>query len=216
MENLWNCVGTHVSNTADIWHFKITSEGAVAAGVRRIEAITFEAAKHYFQTQAASLTAIGQMVKNHKDPQKAIEQLQQENAELKKRVESLLKDKAKAAKDNLRNELEEKDGIRFLAKKVDLDAAGIKDVSFELGSELDNLLLLFATEQNGKVLLSCYISKELVEKRDLHAGKVVKELGKYIQGGGGGQPFYATAGGRNPQGIDQALKAARELVFTEK
>lgn len=210
------CGGTHVSNTADIWHFKITSEGAVAAGVRRIEAITFEAAKHYFQTQAASLTAIGQMVKNHKDPQKAIEQLQQENAELKKRVESLLKDKAKAAKDNLRNELEEKDGIRFLAKKVDLDAAGIKDVSFELGSELDNLLLLFATEQNGKVLLSCYISKELVEKRDLHAGKVVKELGKYIQGGGGGQPFYATAGGRNPQGIDQALKAARELVFTEK
>lgn len=210
------CGGTHVSNTADIWHFKITSEGAVAAGVRRIEAITFEAAKQYFQRQAASLTAIGQLVKNPKDPQKAIEQLQQENAELKKQVESLLKDKAKAAKDNLRNELVEKDGIRFLAKKVDLDASGIKDVSFELGSELDNLFLLFATEQNGKVLLSCYISKELVEKRNLHAGKVVKELGKYIQGGGGGQPFYATAGGRNPQGIDQALEAARELVFSEK
>src|SRR5690625_4408024 len=132
------CGGTHVHNTADIWHFIITSEGAVAAGVRRIEAITSEAAKQYFQKQAASLSLIGQMLKNPKAPEKAIEQLQQENAELKKQVDSLLKDKAKAAKDDLRNELEEKHGIRFLAKKVDLDAAGIKDVSFELGSELDN------------------------------------------------------------------------------
>lgn len=210
------CGGTHVANTGDIWHFKITAEGAVAAGVRRIEAITSEVAKRYFQEQATTLNTIGQLVKNPKDPQKAIEQLQQENSELKKQVESLLKDKARSAKNNLRNELEEKDGVRFLAKKVDLDAPGIKDVSFQLGSEVEDLFLLFAAEDNGKVLLSCYISKGLVEKKDLHAGKVVKELGKYIQGGGGGQPFYATAGGRNPQGIDQALEAARKLIFPEK
>tara|TARA_R110000868_G_scaffold129510_1_gene338465 strand:- start:3409 stop:3669 length:261 start_codon:yes stop_codon:yes gene_type:complete len=85
-------------------------------------------------------------------------------------------------------------------------------VAFELGSQFDNLFLLFATEQNGKALLSCYISKELVASKGLNAGQVVRELGKYIQGGGGGQPFFATAGGKNPAGIDEALKNAKKYL----
>lgn len=211
-ESMELCGGTHVSNTADIWSFKIISESAVAAGVRRIEAITSQAARKYFIEKAETLGTIKSVLKNPKDPLKAIHSLQEENASLKKQVESLLKEKATSEKDNLKNEIQELNGMHFLAKQVDLDASGIKDVSFQLAEQFKNLFLLFATEQNGKALLSCYISKELVESRGLHAGKVVKELGKYIQGGGGGQPFYATAGGRNPEGIKQALEAVKDLV----
>lgn len=104
-------------------------------------------------------------------------------------MENLLKEKAKNLKGELLNELTEVNGIQFLAKKVDLDAAGIKDISFEMGQNRKDLFLLFASENEGKALLSCYISKELVEQRKLNAGTIVRELGKYIQGGGGGQPF---------------------------
>ncbi len=206
------CGGTHVGNTADIWHFKIISEGAVASGIRRIEAITNEAAKEYFTGQTETFSELKAILKNAKDPVKAVVNLQEENAELKKQVESLLKDKAKNLKTELKYEIKEINGTNFLARKVDLDAGGIKDLSFQLGDEFENLFLLFATEQNGKALLSCYISKNLVEEKDLHAGKVVKELGKFIQGGGGGQPFYATAGGKNPDGIVEALKKAEEYL----
>ena len=211
-ESIELCGGTHVSNTADIWSFIIVSESAVAAGVRRIEAITSKAAHRYFIEKTETLGTIKSALKNPKDPLKAIQSLQDENANLKKQVESLLKEKANSEKNNLENEIQELNGMHFLAKKVDLDAAGIKDVSFQLGAQFENLFLLFATQSNGKALLSCYISKELVKTRGLHAGKVVKELGKYIQGGGGGQPFYATAGGKNPEGIEKALEAVKDLV----
>ncbi len=108
--------------------------------------------------------------------------------------------------------MQEINGIQFLAKKLDLDAAGIKDVCFDLGSNVDNLFLLFATESEGKALLTCYISKELVTNKGLNAGQVVRELGKYIQGGGGGQPFFATAGGKNPEGINEALDKAKKYI----
>ena len=135
-----------------------------------------------------------------------------QNYEMKKEVETLLKDKTKNLKGELLNELEEINGIQFLAKKVDLDAAGIKDLSFEMGNNKDNLFLLFGTAQNGKALLSCYISKELVAEKNLNAGTIILEVGKFIQGGGGGQPFFATAGGKNPDGIAAALKKAKEYL----
>ena len=206
------CGGTHVANTGDIWYFKIISEGAVAAGIRRIEAITSDAAKAYFTEQAEAYQEVKAVLKNAKDPVKAISSLQEENNELKKQIDILLREKAKNLKSDLKNEIQEINGINFLAKKVDLDAGGIKDLSFQLGDEFDNLFLLFGTEQNGKALLSCFISKDLAKEKDLHAGKVVKELGKYIQGGGGGQPFYATAGGKNPEGLNEALQKAIEFV----
>ncbi|TMM52186.1 alanine--tRNA ligase [Maribacter algarum] len=206
------CGGTHVKNTGDIWHFKIKSEGAVAAGIRRIEAITSDAVKDFYFENNRTLFEIKDVLNNAQDPLKAVSALQEENARLKKEVEQLLKDKARNLKGELANELEEVNGIQFLAKKVDLDAAGIKDLSFEMGQNKDKLFLLFGTEQNGKALLSCYISKELVASKDLNAGTIVRELGKYIQGGGGGQPFFATAGGKKPGGIQEALDKAREYL----
>jgi len=206
------CGGTHVKNTGDIWHFKIKSEGAVAAGIRRIEAITSDAVKDFYFENNRTLFEIKDVLNNAQDPLKAVTALQEENAKLKKEVEHLLKAKAKNLKGELANELEDVNGVHFLAKKVDLDAAGIKDLCFEMGQNKDNLFLLFGTEQNGKALLSCYISKELVASKDLNAGNIVRELGKYIQGGGGGQPFFATAGGKNPSGIQEALDNAKEYI----
>ncbi len=206
------CGGTHVQNTAGIWYFKIISEGAVASGIRRIEAITSDAVKTYYANNNQAYLDMKGLLNNVKEPVKALQNLQDENTSLKKQIESLLKDKAKQIKGELKDALETINDIQFLAKKVDLDAAGIKDVAFDLGSQHDNLFLLFATEQNGKALLSCYISKNLVSSHNLNAGQVVKTLGKHIQGGGGGQPFFATAGGKNPAGIDKALAEAKQFL----
>ncbi|MDT0691116.1 alanine--tRNA ligase [Salegentibacter sp. F188] len=211
-ESMELCGGIHVKNTADIWHFKIVSEGAVASGIRRIEAITGDAVKDYFAEQDKTMDEVKTLLKNSKDPVKSISNLQEENSELKKQVESLLKDKAKSLKSDLKNEIEEVNGINFLAKLVDIDAGGIKDLAFQLDNEMDNLFLVFGTEQNGKALLSCYISKNLVAEKDLNAGTIIRELGKYIQGGGGGQPFFATAGGKNPAGLNDALQKAKEYI----
>ncbi len=203
------CGGTHVKSTGEIWHFKITSEGAVASGIRRIEAITSDAVKDFYFENNRTLFEIKDLLNNVKDPVKAVSSLQEENSALRKEIEQLKKAKAKGLKGELQNELIAIDGVQFLAKKLDLDAAGIKDLSFEMGQGKDNLFLLFASNQNGKAILSCYISKELVASKDLNAGTIVRELGKYIQGGGGGQPFFATAGGKNPEGIPEALAKGR-------
>ena len=112
----------------------------------------------------------------------------------------------------LKNSVKEINGIQFLAIKVDLDAGAMKDLSFQLGGEIDNLFLILGSENNGKALLSCYIDKNLAEEKDLNAGKIVRELGKFIQGGGGGQAFFATAGGKNPDGIKDALTEAEKYI----
>ena len=206
------CGGTHVNNTADIWHFKIVSESAVAAGIRRIEAITNDAVKSYFHDNNRAFFEMKDLLNNAKEPVKALQNLQEENTALKKQIEQLLKDKAQNIKGQLKSEIKEINGVNFLAKKLDLDASGIKDLCFELGSQFDNLFLLFGAENNGKAILSCYISKNLVESKGLNAGTIVRELGKHIQGGGGGQPFFATAGGKNPDGINAALSAVEAYL----
>ena len=211
-ESMELCGGIHVQNTADIWHFIITSEGAVAAGVRRIEAITSDAVKEYFTSQTETFNEVKSVLKNAADPVKAIVSLQDENTVLKKQIEGLLRDKAKNLKGDLESQLEELNGVNFLAAKVDLDASSIKDLVFDIGNNYKNLFALFATENEGKVMLTCYISKELVAERKYNAGQVVKELGVYIHGGGGGQPFFATAGGKNPGGIPKALEKAKDYI----
>ncbi|UOB18559.1 alanine--tRNA ligase [Abyssalbus ytuae] len=212
-ESMELCGGTHVQNTADIWHFIITSESAVAAGVRRIEAITSDAAKDYFASQTEAFNEVKSILKNPKDPVKAVVSIQEENTALKKQIEGLLKDKARNLKGELKNKLEQVNNINFLATKVDLDAASIKDLAFELGNEYKNLFALFAAENEGKAMLTCYISKELANEKGYNAGQVVRELGKLIHGGGGGQPFFATAGGKNPGGISQALEKAKDYIL---
>jgi alanyl-tRNA synthetase len=206
------CGGIHVKNTGEIWHFKILSEGAVAAGIRRIEAITGDAVKDYFTQQETDLDAIKETLKNPQDTLKAIVSLQEDNAKLKKQIEQLLKEKAKGLKGELASKLQDINGIKFLATQVDLNPEGAKDLAYELGTLGTNLFLLIATSEDDKPMLSCYISKELVVEKNLNAGTVVRELGKYIQGGGGGQPFFATAGGKNVAGIKEALEKAVDFV----
>jgi alanyl-tRNA synthetase len=211
-ESMELCGGIHVKNTAEIWHFKIVSEGAVAAGIRRIEAITSDAVKTYFETQEDTLAEVKTALKNPQDVIKAVHLLQDENVKLKKQLEVLLKDKAKNMKGELAQELQEINGVQFLAKQVDLSPEGAKDLAYELGTLGKNIFLVLATAEDEKPMLSCYISKELVAEKNLNAGQVVRELGKYIQGGGGGQPFFATAGGKNVAGIQEALAKAVEFV----
>jgi alanyl-tRNA synthetase len=206
------CGGIHVNNTAEIWHFKIVSEGAVAAGIRRIEAITSDAVKKFYASQEELLSEIKLMLKNPQDTIKAVVALQDENAKLKKQIEQLIKDKAKGLKAELMTQVQEVNGVQFLAVQVDLNPEGAKDLAYDLGNLGTNVFLVLATAEEGKPMLSCYISKELVADKKLNAGQVVRELGRYIQGGGGGQPFFATAGGKNAAGIPEALAKAIDFV----
>ena len=206
------CGGTHVENTSDIWHFKITAETAVAAGIRRIEAITGETALKYFEDQNQLLEQVNSFMKNPQDLPKAVTQLQTENLILKKELNDLRKLKSQILAQEAQKEIQQHKGIAFLAKEVDLDAQAIKDLAFELGKNRDDLFVVLGSAKDDKPILSCYISKKLVKDKSMDAGKIVRELGKFIQGGGGGQPFFASAGGKNSAGIPQALKAAEDLI----
>jgi len=207
------CGGTHVKNTGDIWHFKIKSESAVASGIRRIEAITNNAVKDFYADNSSTLFEIKNLLNNPKEPIKAVQKLQDENTSLQKQVEQLLKDKAQNLSGELKGQLKEINGVQFLATKIDIDANGIKNLAFTIGKEHKNLFLLFATAPSkDKAMLTCYISKELANERGYHAGTVVRELGKLIDGGGGGQNFFATAGGKNPAGISKALENAKNYL----
>ncbi len=211
-ESMELCGGIHVQNSAEIWHFKIVSEGAVAAGIRRIEAITSDAVKAHFASYENTLNEVKEVLKNPQDVIKAIHSLQDENAKLAKQIEALVKDKVKNLKAVLTPEIQQINGVQFLAKRVDLNADGAKDLAYELGNLGTNLFLVFATAEEDKPMLTCYISKELVAEKGLNAGNVVRDLGKFIQGGGGGQPFFATAGGKNSAGISEALEKAIDYI----
>ncbi len=206
------CGGTHVQNTSDIWHFKIISEGAVAAGIRRIEAITFDALEDYFINQEKSYNELKQVMKNPQNPVKYVEQLQDENNSLKKQIEQLLRDKAKNVKQELKAKAIDINGVNLITETLDLEPANIKDLAFELGGEIENLVFLSGSKNGEKAILTCYVAKNLVEEKSLNAGQIVRDLGKLIQGGGGGQPFFATAGGKNPDGIPQALEKIKEFL----
>jgi alanyl-tRNA synthetase len=211
-ESMELCGGIHVKNTAEIWHFKIVSEGAVAAGIRRIEAITSDAVKAHFASYEDTLNEVKEALKNPQDILKAVHSLQDDNAKLSKQIEALMKDKVKNIKATLASEIKTVNGVQFLAKQVDLDPNGAKDLAYELGTLGTNVFVVLATAEEGKPTISCYISKELVTEKSLNAGNVVRELGKYIQGGGGGQPFFATAGGKNTAGIAEALEKAIDFI----
>ena len=186
----------------------------MAAGIRRIEAITNDAVKDFYFDNNRTLFEIKDLLNNAKEPVKAVLKLQDENTSLQKQVAQLLAEKAQNLSGELKNQLQEINGVQFLAKKVALDANGIKNLAFDLGKDAKNLFLLFATAPSkDKAMLTCYISKELANERGYDAGRVVRELGKLIHGGGGGQTFFATAGGKNPAGIAKALERAQDYLI---
>ena len=202
------CGGTHVKNTAEIWQFKIKSEGAIASGIRRIEAITGFAVKDYYNDSTNQLAEIRSLLNNTKNPVISLTELKNENLKLKKQLEALSNDKLLNIKDSLISEFKNVDGVKFLVKKVDLDVSNIKKLSFELGSEQKNLFMIFMAENNIKANIVCYISKELVQSKGFDARQEIKKLSPLISGSGGGQDFFATAGGSNTSGINEALKQA--------
>ncbi|AWG20114.1 alanine--tRNA ligase [Flavobacterium faecale] len=206
------CGGIHVNNTADIWNFKIVSEGAVAAGIRRIEAITSDAVKQFYASQETLLGEIKATLKNPQDVLKSVISLQEENAKIKKEMEQLLKDKIDGLKNNLVSEFKEVNGINFLAKQVNLSMGATKDLAMAIGSSKPNSFVFLASIEDNAPNIHCYISKELVAQKSLNAGNVIRELGKLIDGNGGGQPFFASGKGKNVAGIAGALDKVIEYV----
>ncbi len=206
------CGGTHVKNTGEIWHFKIMSESAIAAGIRRIEAITNDAVRDYFFAQDDEYSKLKKTLKNPSSVLKSVQVLQDENTKLKKEVEQLLKDKAGSLKEDLINNIQSIHHVNFLTSQINMDANTIKNLAFDIANKVENLFYINGADLNDKAFLTLYISKNLTEDNGLNAGNIVRELGKYIQGGGGGQPFFATAGGKNPAGIKNALEKAKEYI----
>ena len=206
------CGGTHVQASGEIGFFKITSESAVASGVRRIEAIGGEAAEARLFDQNDLIEELQQLLKQPKNLKQAIEALQQENQKLNKQLEQL---KAKAAgnvKQELKDSIQKVGEVNAIIQEVELDAGSIKNLAFQLKGEIENLFLVLGSKAGGKPSLSVLISENLVKEKDLNAGQIIRDLAKHIQGGGGGQPFFATAGGKNTDGISKALEAAKELL----
>ncbi|MBL0259021.1 MAG: alanine--tRNA ligase [Bacteroidetes bacterium] len=208
------CGGTHVPSTGQIGLFKIVSEGAVAAGVRRIEAITADKADAYFKQQEDKLKELNELLKNPKDLSDRIRQILEENVALQENINQIISKKAQGIKNDLISRVKEVNGINVIVDKLDLPTAdSIKNISFELKNQIDNLFFLAGAEIDGKAHLSLIISETLIKDKNLNAKTIISELSKEIQGGGGGQPFYATAGGKNPNGIEKALEKGRSLVL---
>jgi len=207
------CGGTHVKATGQIGSFKIISESAVAAGVRRVEAISADQAEEYYKRQGEQLNALNELLKHPKDVIQRVQQLMDENDALQKKLEAFTAAKAQTVKNDLLKKISEVNGVKLIAEKIDLNNAdAIKNISFELKNQLDNLFFLAGAEIDGKAHLSLIISDNLVTEKKLDATKIIRELAKEIQGGGGGQAFYATAGGKNPQGILAAIEKGKLLL----
>ena len=207
------CGGTHVKASGQIGYFKIVSESAVAAGVRRIEAITGEQSEQYFNEQIARLFSLKELLKNPKDLQKTVETLIEENIRFKKEIDKNILERSAGLKHELAKLAENINGVNFIAQKVELpNAEAIKNLAYAVKDILDNVFMVLAAEIDGKPSLTVMISENLIKEKNLNAGNIVRELAKEILGGGGGQAFFATAGGKDSKGIEGALLKARTFI----
>ncbi|QGY43151.1 alanine--tRNA ligase [Maribellus comscasis] len=212
-ESVELCGGTHVEATGQIGLFKIVSEGAIAAGVRRIEAITADHAERFVNDQLKTLKSIQDTVKGSKNILENVLNLMKENSELSKQIEVFNTERVKILKASLKSKVLQERGVNIISDRIDVDNAGmIKDLAFQLKGEVENLFLVLGAEINGKPNLTVMISENLVEEKGLNAGQIVREAGREIKGGGGGQPFYATAGGKDASGIQAAIEKALSFL----
>jgi alanyl-tRNA synthetase len=207
------CGGTHVKATGEIGYFKIIAESAVAAGVRRIEAITAAKAEAYIVEKSKELNELKTLLKGNKDIKAAVASLLEENAKLKKEAEKAIIEQAASMKHEIVHHVKTINGINLIATHVDLPHAdAVKNLAFAVKDLVDNLVLVFTTIIDDKPGITVMLSENLVSDRDLNASKMIRELAKDIQGGGGGQPFYATAGGKNKDGLAAVLVKAEAMV----
>jgi len=207
------CGGTHVRATGNIGFFKIISESSVAAGVRRIEAVTAEGARAYVNLQLSMLGEVKTLLRHPKDLVASLGSLLEERQQLEKKVESFNQERANQVRESLAGSVKGKDGTSLIMARVSLpDAESVKNVAYGLRNQFENLLLILAAEVAGKPMVAVMLGEKLAETKRFHAGNMVKELAKEIDGGGGGQPFYATAGGKDLAGLDRVLTKASKLI----
>ena len=205
------CGGTHVNNTSELWQFKILSEGAIASGVRRIEAITNESVKKYYNSKINEYDKIKDLLKNPKSLFDTINSLSSENSKLKKEIESLNNEKVLVVKNKILDEIESISGININTSFIDLKPSKIKDLCFSIGSQVENLFLIIISKDLNKVYCSCYISKNLVSEKNLNASEIISKLSEHINARGGGQAFYATCAGDNIAGVEKLNSEAKDL-----
>ena len=206
------CGGTHAPATGALGSFRITQETAVASGIRRIEAITGSTALQAMNTERAALQAIKSLLKAPANIEKAVEDLIAKQTSLQKELDAVKQKEAAAAKSDLASNLDTINGINTFIGEMPLDAGAIKDIAFQLKNEKAPFFGVFGSNVGGKTTLTVAVSDDLVSGKDLHAGNIVRNLAKHIQGGGGGQPFFATAGGKNPHGLGAAFEEAKGLL----
>ena len=211
-ESVELCGGTHVSSSGEIGLFKITSEAAVAAGIRRIEAITSATAERYFRDKAETLDAIALTLKNPKDLLKAVDDLQVKNSQLSKEIELLLKEKALSVKGELKEKIISVNGVNFLGTILKMDAGSIKDILFQLKGEVSNFFGVIGGDEGEKCTISIIAADSVIAEKGINAGNLVREVSKHIQGGGGGQAFFATAGGKNSAGLSLAIEELKSKI----
>ncbi len=207
------CGGCHVEQTGKIGVFKITTETSVAAGVRRIEAVTAERAESYIDQEINELNEVRGLFKNPKNIAKTVAKLQDDNKQLQKQVEQLHQLQAQIAKAELKSNTENINGVNAIISKVEIGSAdALKNLAFQLDKEVENLFFVAGANIGGKPNLTIFINKDLVAAKGYNAGKMIREIAREIKGGGGGQPFFATAGGKDLSGIDRALEKAKSLI----
>ncbi|RAV97943.1 alanine--tRNA ligase [Pseudochryseolinea flava] len=207
------CGGTHVKSTGQIGMFKIVSESSVAAGVRRIEAITAEAAEQYFRSELAVLEEVRALLKNPKDLLASTKSLLEEKHALEKKLEVFQQEQANQIKDQLAAKAVKSNGYHLIIERVTVpNADALKNIAYGLRNQFDDLLMILAADVESKPQVAVMIGEKLMESKKYHAGNMVKELAKEIEGGGGGQPFFATAGGKNINGLAAVLDKARKLI----
>jgi alanyl-tRNA synthetase len=207
------CGGTHVKATGNIGLFKITSESSVAAGVRRIEAVTAEEAEKYVRDEFALLDQVRGLLKNPKDLVAMTKSLLEEKHALEKKLEVYQTEKANSLKDELAAKASKSNGHTLILEKVSVpNADALKNIAYALRNQFDDLLLILAADVEGKPQVAVMIGEKLLQGNKFHAGNMVKELAKEIEGGGGGQPFFATAGGKNLNGLNAVIEKARTLI----
>jgi alanyl-tRNA synthetase len=211
-ESVELCGGIHVQDTAKIGLFKIVSESAVAAGVRRIEAITGKVAENYFKEKAATLGQIQIVLKNPKDILKSVEDLISKNQQLQKEIEQLIREKASQLKSNLKSQIVKVGDLSFLGAIVDLDANSVKDILFQLKGENEHFVAIIGNKDSDKCGLSLIIDESLVESNTWNAAQWIREVSSHIQGGGGGQAFFATAGGKRSDGLQKAIDEIKAKI----